>query len=179
MGPAANARTDPKVYVDCHEDYRISATIYTNRLSKSRIFQIIESFSSIKMFFCLLTMCIRLDTLLCMHKRLDIAEYLDSEEIVAEYLNLVSESDDPALFLRAIGHIARSKGMSQIAEKTGLGRESLYKALDEKAHPRFETIFKVLNAMGIQMTLVPKMRLRKRSKQTALCVAEKKARYKV
>ena len=75
---------------------------------------------------------------------LDIAEYLDNEEIVAEYLNLVSESDDPALFLRAIGHIARSKGMSQIAEKTGLGRESLYKALDERAHPRFETIFKVL-----------------------------------
>lgn len=127
----------------------------------------------------LLTMYIRLDTLLCMHKRLDIAEYLDNEEIVAEYLNLVSESDDPALFLRAIGHIARSKGMSQIAEKTGLGRESLYKALDEKAHPRFETIFKVLNAMGIQMTLVPKMRLRKRSKQTALCVAEKRVRYKV
>jgi probable addiction module antidote protein len=81
---------------------------------------------------------------------------------------LVSKSDDPALFLRAIGHIARSKGMSQIAEKTGLGRESLYKALDEKAHPRFETIFKVLNAMGIQMTLVPKMKFRKRTKQKEL-----------
>ena len=129
--------------------------------------------------FKLLTSCIRLDTLMCMHKRLDIAEYLDSEEIVAEYLNLVSESDDPALFLRAIGHIARSKGMSQIAEKTGLGRESLYKALDEKAHPRFETIFKVLNAMGIQMTLVPKVKFRKRRKQTELCVAEKRARYRV
>ena len=66
-----------------------------------------------------------------------------------------------------------------LAEKTGLGRESLYKALDEKAHPRFETIFKVLNAMGIQMTLVPKVKFRKRSKQTELCVAEKKVRYKV
>ena len=109
---------------------------------------------------------------------LDIAEYLDSEEIVAEYLNLVSESDDPALFLRAIGHIARSKGMSQIAEKTGLGRESLYKALDEKAHPRFETIFKVLNAMGIQMTLVPKVKFRKRRKQMELCVAEKRGQYR-
>ena len=75
---------------------------------------------------------------------LDIAEYLDNEEIVAEYLNMVSES-----------------------------------ALDEKAHPRFETIFKVLNAMGIQMTLVPKMKFRKRGKQAALCVAEKRARYKV
>lgn len=127
----------------------------------------------------ILTNCIRLDTLVCMLKNLVIAEYLDSEEIVAEYLNLVSKSDDPALFLRAIGHIARSMGMSQIAEKTGLGRESLYKALDEKAHPRFETIFKVLNAMGIQMTLVPKMKFRKRSKQTALCVAEKRGQYRV
>ena len=114
-----------------------------------------------------------------MHKRLDIAEYLDNEKIVAEYLNLVSESDDPALFLRAIGHIARSKGMSQIVEKTRLGRESLYKALDEKAHPRFETIFKVLSAMGIQMTLVPKVKFRKRAKQTKLCVAEKRAHYRV
>ena len=59
-----------------------------------------------------------------MLKNLDIAEYLDNEEIVAEYLNLVNESDDPALFLRAIGYIARSKGMSQIAEKIRLGRES-------------------------------------------------------
>lgn len=48
-----------------------------------------------------------------------------------------------------------------------------------KAHPRFETIFKVLNAMGIQMTLVPKVKFRKRRKQTELCVAEKRARYRV
>ena len=127
----------------------------------------------------ILTTFIRLDALVCMLKNLDIAEYLDSEEIVTEYLNMVSESNDTALFLSAIGHIARSKGMSLIAEKTGLGRESLYKALDEKAHPRFETIFKMLNAMGIQMTLVPKVKFRKRSQQTALCVAEKRVRYKV
>ena len=80
-----------------------------------------------------MTTCIQLDTFICMCKHLDIADYLDTEEIVAEYLNLVSESDDPALFLRAIGHIARSKGMSQIAEKTGLGRESLYKEIG-RAH---------------------------------------------
>ena len=65
-----------------------------------------------------------------------------------------------------------------IAEKTGLGRESLYKALDEKAHPCFETVFKVLNAMGIQMMLVPKVKFRKRNKQTDLCVADKRARHK-
>jgi probable addiction module antidote protein len=110
---------------------------------------------------------------------LNIAEYLDNEEIVAEYLNMVSESDNPALFLRAIGHIAKSKGMSLIAEKTGLGRESLYKALNEKAHPRFETIFKVLNAMDIQMTLIPKVKSRKQRKPKVLCVAEKNMRYKV
>ena len=127
----------------------------------------------------ILTTFILLDTLVCMLKNLDIAEYLGSEELVAEYLNMVSQSDVPALFLRAIGHIARSKGMSLIAEKTGLGRDSLYKALDEKVHPRFETIFKVLNAMGIQMTLVPKVKFKKRTKQTELCVAEKRVRYRV
>jgi probable addiction module antidote protein len=57
---------------------------------------------------------------------LDIAEYLDSEEMVAEYLNLICRENDSALLLRAIGHVARSKGMAKIAEASGLGRESLY-----------------------------------------------------
>ena len=57
-----------------------------------------------------------------------------------------------------------------------LGSLLFYKALDEKAHPRFEKIFKVVNVMGIQITLVPKVKFRKRSKQTELCVAEKRAR---
>lgn len=110
--------------------------------------------------------------------QLDIAEYLDSEEIVAEYLNLICQENDPALLLRSIGHIARSKGMAKIAETSGLGRESLYKALDEKAHPRFETVFKVLAAMGIQMRLVPKAKFRRKRGPMPCAVAEKRRTYK-
>ena len=122
---------------------------------------------------------------------LDIAEYLDSEEMVAEYLNLicrendpalllrVCRENDPALLLRAIGHVARSKGMAKIAEVSGLGRESLYKALDEKAHPRFETVFKVLAALGIQMQLIPKVKFRRKRSSVPCAVAEKRKVYKV
>ena len=110
--------------------------------------------------------------------RLDIAEYLDSKEIVAEYLNLICQENDPALLLHAIGHVARSKGMAKIAETSGLGRESLYKALDEKAHPRFETVFKVLAALGIQMHLVPKVKFRHKRNPIPCAVAEKRRIYK-
>ena len=109
---------------------------------------------------------------------LDIAEYLDSAEMVAEYLNLICQENDPALLLHAIGHVARSKGMAKIAEKSGLGRESLYKALDEKAHPRFETVFKVLAALGIQMHLAPKVKFRRKRSPAPIAVAEKKVMYK-
>ena len=110
---------------------------------------------------------------------LDIAEYLDSEEMVAEYLNLICQENDPTLLLRAIGHVARSKGMAKIAETSGLGRESLYKALDEKAHPRFETVFKVLTALGIQMHLVPKIKFKRKRGPMPCAVAEKRRVYKV
>ena len=110
---------------------------------------------------------------------LDIAEYLDSEEMVAEYLNLICQENDPALLLRAIGHVARSKGMAKIAETSGLGRESLYKALDEKAHPRFETVFKVLAALGIQIHLVPKVKFRRKRSPMPCAVAENRKVYKV
>ena len=110
--------------------------------------------------------------------RLDIAEYLDSEEMVAEYLNLICQENDPALLLRAIGHVARSKGMAKIAKTSGLGRESLYKALDEKAHPRFETVFKVLAALGIQMHLVPKAKFRRKRSPMPCAVAEKRKVHK-
>ena len=111
--------------------------------------------------------------------RLDIAEYLDSEEIVIGYLNLICQENDPALLLQAIGHVARSKGMAKIAESSGLGRESLYKALDENAHPRFETVFKVLAALGIQMHLVPRVKFKRRRTPASITVAEKKSMYKV
>ena len=110
--------------------------------------------------------------------RLDLAEYLDSEEVVIGYLNLICQENDPALLLHAIGHVARSKGMAKIAETSGLGRESLYKALDENAHPRFETVFKVLAALGIQMHLVPRVKFKRKGGLAQFAVAEKRVAYK-
>lgn len=84
--------------------------------------------------------------------RFDVADYLDSEEMIAEYLNVVIEDGDQSLLLTAIGDIAKAKGMSQIAESSGLGRESLYKALAPGAKPRFETIIKVLKSLGVSIS---------------------------
>ena len=87
--------------------------------------------------------------------RFDIAAHLDSDEAIALYLSLVLESGDMEELLAAINHIARAKGISQIAANTGFGRESLYKSLKPGSKPRFETILKVLQALGIQLTAAP------------------------
>ena len=63
----------------------------------------------------------------------------------------------PEEFLRAIGHIAKAKGMAQIAKDTGLGRESLYKAFRPNAKPRFDTVMKVMNALKIQLSAAPQL----------------------
>ncbi len=86
----------------------------------------------------------------------DITEYLDSEEAIAEYLSQVLEVGDNEEFLRAIGHIAKAKGMAQIANDTGLGRESLYKAFRPNAKPRFDTVMKVINALKLQLHTQPR-----------------------
>jgi probable addiction module antidote protein len=85
----------------------------------------------------------------------DMAEWLDSPEAIAEYLNLVLADGDEDEFLRALGYIAKARGMAQIAAETGLGRESLYKALAPGAHPRHDTIMKVTRALGVKLTAVP------------------------
>ncbi|MEK7990617.1 MAG: addiction module antidote protein [Thiotrichaceae bacterium] len=87
----------------------------------------------------------------------DITEYLDSDEAIAEYLSQVLEEGDNEEFLRAIGYIAKAKGMAQIAEETGLGRESLYKAFRPNAKPRFETVMKVMNALKLQLNATPQL----------------------
>ena len=87
----------------------------------------------------------------------DITEYLDSEEAIAEYLSQVLEDGDTDEFIRAIGHIAKAKGMAQIAKDTGLGRESLYKAFRPNAKPRFDTVMKVMNAFQIQLSATPRL----------------------
>ena len=78
----------------------------------------------------------------------DITEYLDNDEAIAHYLSEVIEGEDNEELLRALGHVARAKGMSEIATATGLNRESLYKALAPGAKPRFDTINRVLKALG-------------------------------
>ena len=85
----------------------------------------------------------------------DIADYLTDDESMTAYLNAIMEEDDQDLLLAAIGDIAKAKGMSQIAEQAGLGRESLYKALSPGAHPRFDTIRRVLHALGLGLTTRP------------------------
>jgi probable addiction module antidote protein len=87
--------------------------------------------------------------------KFDIADYLDSEEMIAEYLNTVLEDGNSSDLIVAIGHIARSIGMTKIAKKTGMSRPSLYKALSDGAKPQFETIMKVLKAIGGQINVKP------------------------
>ena len=87
--------------------------------------------------------------------RWDSAEYLQTDEDIAAYLDAVLGEDDPALVAHALGVIARAKGMSQLARETGLGRESLYKALSAEGNPEFSTIFKVIKALGLRMHASP------------------------
>jgi probable addiction module antidote protein len=81
----------------------------------------------------------------------DAAEYLESPEDMAAYLEVALEEEDPALFVAALGDIARAKGMSQIAREAGLGRESLYKALSAEGNPEFATVLKVLRSLGLKL----------------------------
>lgn len=87
--------------------------------------------------------------------KFDIADYLDNNEMIAEYLNAVLEEGNDADIITAIGHIAKAIGMTKIAEETGLSRSSLYKALSDGAKPQFETIMKVLKAIGGQIRVMP------------------------
>jgi probable addiction module antidote protein len=84
----------------------------------------------------------------------DVADYLDNDEVVAEYLSAAVEDPNPAVFLAALGDVAKARGMAQIAKDAGLGRESLYKALNTGAHPRFETVSAVLRALGVKFAVV-------------------------
>ena len=84
---------------------------------------------------------------------LDISDYLDNDEVIAEYLSVAAEDENPDVLLRAIADVAKARGMSQVAAAAGLGRESLYKALAPGAHPRFETISAVLRALNVRLTL--------------------------
>ena len=82
----------------------------------------------------------------------DAARYLTDDAAVAEFMTAVLETDDPDLLLLALGDVARARGMAQVAKDSGLGRESLYKALAPGAKPRFDTVLKVAKALGVRLT---------------------------
>jgi probable addiction module antidote protein len=87
----------------------------------------------------------------------DASDYLDSEEVIAEYLAAALEDPDPEAFLAAVGDVAKARGMTDVAASSGLGRESLYKALRPGAKPRFDTVRRLLDALGVRLEVVSKI----------------------
>ncbi|MET0362557.1 MAG: addiction module antidote protein [Sphingobium sp.] len=83
----------------------------------------------------------------------DPADYLETEEDILLYLEAAMEGNDARHIARALGHVARSKGMSDIARKAGLGRQALYTALSENGNPTLETLAAVLDALDLEMTV--------------------------
>ena len=86
-------------------------------------------------------------------KPFDTSAFLDDDEVVAGYLTAALEDSNPDVFLSAVGQVAKARGMSAVAESTGLGRESLYKALTPGAKPRYDTVLKVLQGLGVKITV--------------------------
>ena len=86
-------------------------------------------------------------------KEFDPSAYLDNDEVIAEYLTAALQDGNPDVFLSAVGNVAKARGMSEIAESTGLGRESLYKAFAPGAKPRYDTVLKVLQSLGVRLTV--------------------------
>lgn len=87
--------------------------------------------------------------------KFDAAEYLDSPATIAAYLTEAFESNDPAFISLAIGTVARAKGMASVASEAGVSRESLYKSLSGTTKPEFDTVRKVLNAVGVKLVVEP------------------------
>jgi probable addiction module antidote protein len=85
----------------------------------------------------------------------DASDHLETKKDIVAYLEAALEDGDPSLIAAALGDIARSKGMTQIARETGLGRESLYKGLSIEGNPEFTTVIKVLQAIGLRFQVVP------------------------
>lgn len=88
-------------------------------------------------------------------KPFDAAKYLDSDEAISEYITEALLTDDVNMITHAIGVAAKARGMKQVAEHAGLSRESLYKALSGDGNPQFETIIRVLTALGVRLRAEP------------------------
>lgn len=83
----------------------------------------------------------------------DVSEFLDGQEAIAEYLAAAMADPNPDLFVAALGDIAKARGMTQIAREAGLGRERLYKALTPGSKLRYETVRKVMDVLGVKLTV--------------------------
>ena len=83
----------------------------------------------------------------------DPANYLECEEDILYYLEAAMEGNDPKHIASALGDVARSKGMTAVAKKSGLGRQALYNALSENGNPTLETLIAVLNALGLELSV--------------------------
>ncbi len=90
----------------------------------------------------------------------DASEYLDNEDTIAEYLRLALEDPDPNAFLLAVKDVAKARGLAAVAADAGLGRESLYKTLKPGAQPRFDTVKRILNALGVTLEVSPVRQLK-------------------
>lgn len=86
-------------------------------------------------------------------KPFDPSAYLTSDKVIAAYLSAALEDQNPDVFLSAVGDVAKARGMSLIAERTGLGRESLYKAFAPGAKPRYDTVVRVLHGLGVKLNI--------------------------
>jgi probable addiction module antidote protein len=86
----------------------------------------------------------------------DAAEHLDNPEVIAHYLSEALATEDPEFIARAIGTVARAQGMTNVAREAGINRENLYRALGAGAHPEFDTVIRVLRALGVQLEAKPK-----------------------
>ena len=86
-------------------------------------------------------------------KPLDIRDFLHSDEEIAEYINEAYHDENPRVFLIALGNVVRSKGVSKVAQETGLGRESLYKVFSGSASPKWDTLKKLLDNLGIEINM--------------------------
>ena len=85
----------------------------------------------------------------------DSAAYLDTDEAISAYVEEALATEDPAFIARALGTVARARGMAQIAKKAGLSRESLYKALSAEGNPEFGTVIRVMHALGLKFSVSP------------------------
>jgi probable addiction module antidote protein len=86
-------------------------------------------------------------------KKFDPSDFLNDEKVIAEYLTAALEDPNPDVFLAAVGNVAKARGMSSIAKQSGLGRESLYKALAPGAKPRYDTMLKLLQSLGVKLSV--------------------------